>query len=57
MDESKKTFKFDPATQILHEMLLAKCKFTKEWLLANTRQHLPNSCSTAGYYTKMFYFT
>jgi hypothetical protein len=34
-----------------------KGRIIKEWLLFNTRQHSPNSCSNAGYYTKMFYFT
>ena len=28
----------------------------KEWLLATTRQHSPNSCSSARYYKKMFFF-
>jgi hypothetical protein len=36
MDESKKTFKFDPATQILHEMLLLAGKYRQNDILIGT---------------------
>ncbi len=42
-----------------HSLNIIDCllKKSKEWPLANTHQHSPNSSSIAGYYTKMCYST